>query len=225
MRFLINILLALLLAAPAFAGSGSDAFSRADNLDLGSEWDPYENPSGTGHPCEIVSNEVVATIDADRCTEVYNAYIPTAAQYAKANIVILDPVTPQGGDVGLLIRGQTPPTYSAYLCRINNAVSGNDSTQIQKRVAGVNTLLATDNSITWADGDEIRCEATGSTLTLYQNGVSVLSAVDSQFSSGRAGVFVQCQSGVSTSCYAIDDFEVGDLGAATRRRSSPVIFR
>jgi hypothetical protein len=220
---IVLLIAALLFAAPAFAGSGSDAFSGADNLDLGAAWDVYNDSGGTARPCQIIGNQVYTQADTTRCTEGYNAYIPTAAQYSQITLRYLSDNA--GSDAGPMIRLQAPPTYSAYLCRANNIGSGATAAQLQKRVAGILTTLSSDAGITWADNDQLKCEASLSTQTFYQNGVSILTGSDAAFASGRGGLFHSVTGNISLDGFGVDDFIVSDLGGSTRRPIAPMVFR
>lgn len=219
MRLAIKILAALLflaIATSAIAGNSTDNFNRTDNADLGTAWDVYNSAA-----CQIVNNQAGGSTGGTRCSEGYNTLVPGNPQYSQAVISDIND-TGSGMDVNVIVRLQAPTTYSGYLCRA--IINGTpDTALIQRRDAGSGTDIANDGGgITWAIGDVIRCEASGSTITLYRNGVSVLSVVDAAYASGRGGIAILLPA--SSNYMRLDDFDVGDLGAATRRSQGVVVF-
>jgi TATA-box binding protein (TBP) (component of TFIID and TFIIIB) len=117
-----------------------------------------------------------------------------------------------------------PSTFSGYFARCGRHVSGSVSTLLQKRVAGASTTVGTESGYPlWSFGDVARLEISGTGLTVFRNGVSVLTGTDSTHTSGRGGMMLNSAFAVSGSETArLDDFEVGDIatvgGAGTRRR-------
>lgn len=90
--------------------------------------------------------------------------------------------------------------------------------ELEKIVAGGFTQLAVGGT-TRADGDVLKCEANGSSITGYRNGSANISTLtDTSITSGvRGGV-----SAIGSSAnYQFDDFEMADLGGA----ASAVVFR
>src|SRR6478672_7935471 len=101
---------------------------------------------------------------------------------------------------------------------------GGTTSRIARRDAGVNTTLASESATTWAGGDTLRCEASGTGLTLRRNGASLLTATDATYTTGRGGISILDD---PAGQYAtLDDFEVGDLvsGGGTHR-TSPMVFQ
>ena len=219
----------LLFAAPAFAGSGTDNFSRSDNLDLGAAWDSYINNS-VNSPCQILNGAtngyVTSTQDPTLdCVEGYNAFIPaTGAMYAQFSLP-LGFIIDDFYFVSVLVRLAAPTTYSGYVFRAQPPSQTNTS-RLRKVTAGTVSTLVNDTTQTWGAGDTLRGESTSTTLTLYRNGTQIIQTTDATYASGRGGINILDKP--STGPYnPIDDFEVGDLGGggATRRPVSPMVFR
>ena len=210
-KFCLIVFLLWFTVSDSWGASATDDFERGDSSDLGSAWDPYQSS-----PCSISSGAVWYTTADVRCYEGYNGLIPGDPQYGQITIQV-------GGTVenlGLLVRMSAPTTMDAYMCRINYGAA-----QIEVRANGAQTAVlapAAGNPVTWADGDVMRCEANGNTITMYQNGNQVAQGTDGNntYPSGRVGIFV-VNGGVQ-----IKDFEVGDLTIASpvaRRRSGGLL--
>jgi len=56
-------------------------------------------------------------------------------------------------------------------------------------VIAAETVL-TSTTVTGVVGDVIRCEASGSTITMYRNGASILSTTDSSFTTGQPSLYL-----------------------------------
>lgn len=226
---IILLVAALLFAAPAFAGSGTDNFSRSDNLDLGAAWDSYINNS-VDSPCQILNGATNGYVTATSgggldCVEGYNAYIPGNDQYVQVSLP-LGFISPGSLFVSVIARLAAPPTYDGYVFRAQPSDQTNRS-RLRKMVGGVATLTVNDTTTTWGAGDILRGEASSTTLTLKRctpTCSTIISTTDGTYGSGRGGINVlDDPSGVSN---PVDDFEVGDLGGGvTRRPVSPMVFR
>ena len=208
--------------ALAWATSSTDDFNRADNSDVGAAWDVYQS-----QPCRILSQKVTNTTGSVECAEGYNTYVPTANQYVQFSM-------PDGIDFGdrhltALVRLQAPSTFSGYVCRAQPPGLTNTS-RIRVVSNGSFSTLGNDTTQTWAHGDVLRCEVTGSgtgtQITLKRNGVTVFSQTDSggNYNSGRGGINVLDDPGDPQ--VSIDDFEVGDLGGgAVVVRHRPIVIQ
>lgn len=215
----VNVAWSYISPAIAWATTATDDFNRADNADLGANWDAYDNPSSA--PCQILSNQVENTTTGVDCVEGYNAYIPGANQYAQISL-------PSGFltngflFVSALIRLQASPTYSGYVCRAQPPDQINTS-RLRRVDAGSMSTLANETATTWTAGDVLRCEVTGSSLTLKRNGSTLLSASEATYGSGRTGINIFDDPVAFAN--PIDDFEVGDLGVTTVVRHRPVVIQ
>ena len=216
----------LLFSVPVCAGSGTDNFSRSDNLDLGAAWDSYTNNS-VDSPCQILNGATNGYVTATSgggldCVEGYNAYIPGNDQYVQVSLP-LGFLSPGSQFASVLLRLAAPTTYSGYVFRAQPPDQVNTS-RLRKATAGTMTTLVNDTTQTWAATDILRGEASSTTLTLKRNGTQIIQTTDGTYGSGRGGINVlDDPSGVSN---PVDDFEVGDLGGGvTRRPVSPMVFR
>jgi hypothetical protein len=87
---------------------------------------------------------------------------------------------------------------------------GSDTSIIKHPGSASEVVLATANATTFASGDLLRFEVSGSTLTGFKNGGSVITATDSSITTGAAGM-----GGFgSIGTVLIDDWEGGNLGGA-----------
>ena len=205
----------LLFPIVASAASVSDEFTRANSLTLGANWDgSYGQPD-----CQIVSNRVQTQAAGDQCLETWSANTFTNDQWAQ--ITIVDFSAADGVQTGILLRAATSPTNTWY--RVSARHNLADTTKIFKVVAGVSTSLAVDNTVTWASGDILYVEVSGTNINVKRNGVLVVTVSDAALASGRIGLMmVEGATGGNT---VIDSFSGGDLtGASTRRRVAAMSF-
>lgn len=200
------------------AASFSDNFNRADNVDLGANWDSGYTDTAN---FQIVSNQVRGTSGTLDNSETYNGAL-AANQWASLDIATWTGSTVSVIDVA--VRWTAPPTQSGYICRalINDTVFGNHVSQIARWDNGVYTVLAFTTSSPWAAGDTILCEAVGSTITLkrIRSGVetSILQVNDSTYASGRSGITVYVDTVANV---RVDNFATG--GFTTSSYTKPVI--
>ena len=127
-------------------------------------------------------------------------WTPGAFSENQFSEMILSPLT-SGSYVGVAVRAQAG-AHSGY-----GAYSDTNNVKIIKRVAGTETVLYTGTA--FADGDRIRLEMVGTTLTLKQNGAVITTVTDSAFSTGRPGIIGH---GNATGARG-DDFYAGSLAA------------
>jgi len=181
----------------------ADNFNRADNVDLGSSW----TPQASGRDAQIVSNQV-RCLAATRTVEQYTGLTPRPDQWAQVKIATAG----AGADItiGILLRCGSTGTENYYSFRAIISPSGANTSDIGKRVAGAATSLAASAAVTWATNDLVLGIVQGTTLTLYQNGVStgLTSTGDTAFSSGGAGIYLF--GGTALSDDELDDFIAGD---------------
>ena len=166
-----------------------DFFTRSDG-GIGANWTNINGTFG------VSSNQAKPlTLGSDsRAQSVYSEGTFGNDQYAQVTLINVS------GYAGVVLRAAT----GAYTCY--TAVAGSSNSVIQKAVAGTVTTVATGGPA-FANSDVLRLEITGSLLTLYKNGVSVLTGVDTAIASGKAGI-----AGFNTSLIAADNWEGGDLG-------------
>jgi len=163
--------------------SFSDVFARADNSDLGPNYDPQAS-----NPLRIVGQRVRATSIASGEEESVNAITPANDQCAR---ITLGTFTGAGyGDAGPIIRAAPPGTRTFYGALAFKNDPDNTSV-IYMRINGAVVFLATESATTWASGNVVELCAVGPNLTLKRNGVTVLTANDSSLSGGRIGLRIR----------------------------------
>jgi phosphodiesterase/alkaline phosphatase D-like protein len=111
--------------------------------------------------------------------------------------------------------------YNGIRAQLDALVAG-DTIRVFREQDGVTTQLGSTYSIpggVWTDGVLLEMEAVGTTLTVYVNGVSVLTATESTFNNiaGQAGVYATAASG------SWDDFEAGVPSGARNLVWGPLI--
>jgi len=210
--------------AEAWAGSETDTFTTADSSDLGANWDAYDDGSGLV-PCRISNNAAANSTTDTRCYEGFNHYLPTANQYVEVTLAI-----DHGGDFtatrefGALVRMTDPASsFSGYVCQARTP--GTASTARIRRIdaGSSSTLINDDGTITWVDGDVLRCEASGSTITLKRNGVTIISWSDATYASGRGGI--EILDDPAQDVVHITTFTVSDIAGTAVVRHRPIVIQ
>jgi hypothetical protein len=161
-----------IIPTSSYQNSAYDNFNRA-NGGLGSNW-----TAATGGPFLISANVVPApggTVVAN-----WNANTFAADQFSEVTMPVVG--TAFGGPA-VRISGSN----NWYSCL--ESTSGNLMT-IQKNVNGSLTSLV-NTGITPANGDLVRAEVAGTTITCRQNGAVINSTSDSSLASGSPGMDVQ----------------------------------
>ena len=182
----------------------TDDFNRANSSSLGANWSVQVGSSSAG--IGVDSNQVY--IDAGATVFVYyNAVLPPDDQYCQAKFIETGTNTDRWA---VAVRAQSGAASGYYGGR-NQSSFGTYELRIWKRDAAGPTLtsLAVEASSSLAVNDVIKLEVSGTTFNLYVNGVFRLTATDSQFASGYAGLSIRQASGTNT-LPVLDDWEVGD---------------
>lgn len=165
----------------------SDDFNRANNTDLGSNWDAgYSDNSPTNVNFQIVGNRVRSTsAGAFDAVESVNSPL-TNDQWAEITL----PTLSGAGIIvpGVCLRMNAPGLRTNYALRCAVNLPGVLSSRIEKWIGGVFTSLIEETSTVWLPGDILRGEVQGSTLRLYRNNNQVLTVTDTSIISGRAGM-------------------------------------
>jgi hypothetical protein len=180
----------------------TDNFNRANNADVGANWDTINTAMN------ISSNKVIySSINAD-CGEVYNAVTWPDDQYSQ---VVLK--TPQASGTnhgfGAICRGDA----AANTCY--RLIASGSGWEVDRVVSGVGTLITNSATPTFADGDVVRLELLGTRWTVKKNGAIFASGIDTNIATGKAGI---CYSSTDAAGGFLDDWEGGnlvDLGART----------
>lgn len=182
----------------------SDNFNRADG-GLGSNW---TTQTGANNPA-IVSNTVQdpATDDIDAIA-FYSAAAFGNDQKSQLELVSTSGSTPRG--FGVCLRGLTDAITHYFFVGLFNHSLGRTS-QIGKVVAGSATILAFESATTWVATDILAAQVRGTNLTLFRNGVVLLTAVDSAIAAGGAGLNIFVEAGGATSDLAADNWAANDF--------------
>ena len=155
----------------------SDNFNRTDALSLGSNWTSIYAPNGGGG--QIVSNAAGAYEIPD-VGIIWNADTFDDDHYAEGTV---SGSPGAGGATGLCVRGSSSGYYAYY------SFSGG-SYLIRVDADDTVTQLGSTGDA-WSDGDTVRLEADGTTITPMINGsedTSIGAQTDSTYSSGSAGI-------------------------------------
>lgn len=178
----------------------TDNFNRANNADLGVNWD-VQNGSGE-NAWKILNNAAEPSTLASNCGESYNAVTWPDDQYSQVKCSVTG--ASAGTGPGPSLRCSTiARTY--YIIQVSEHAT--QAISVRKRIAGAATSLGTINTV-WVDGDVLKAEIQGSTIKIYQNGTQIGSDItDSAIASGRAGI---AYDNISTTA-SVDDWEGGDF--------------
>lgn len=191
----------------------SDDFNRADNTDLGANWN---NISGSTGPLTIFTNAVRWTAALDDGTEVYDGGIAWPNdQYSQCTVTGsgASGANPDTGP-GVCVRGSAG-TNMYRVCIGFGASSG--ETGIAKFVSAAHTALGAFGTDGFVSGDVLRVEVSGSTITVFRNGTQVEQRTDTSITSGNPGLSYSSVQGDSH----MDDWSGGDLQNPVTYGGSP----
>jgi hypothetical protein len=184
----------------------TDLFDRANSTDLGASWTPFT----VGYTnAQILGNRVRSTSTSlDSVEQVVGSF--AADQWVRIRLSTFGT-----GIVGahVILRGQGGGgQVSGYIVGAVKGVS-TYRTWIYRFSAGVETLIASEDTTPWAAGDLLEAHIVGNTITVYRNGNTDLrlSANDpaATYSSGGVGIHIFAD---SIGQVEIDNFEAGDIG-------------
>lgn len=183
-----------------------DAFTRADNADLGTNWTVQTGNSAL----KVATNAAANSTTGADCIENYNALTWPNDQYSQVKVTISggSAASTEGGGIGCRM---ATGANTLYRCVVGNA--GSNNIELKKIVAGTYTSLAL-RTVTYGAGQVLYLDAQGSTLIIKYNGSQAGASVsDSAIASGRAGLAFSSGSNMSVT---MDDWEGGDFAAATK---------
>jgi hypothetical protein len=153
-----------------------DNFNRANGA-LGSNWTSFL-PSSSFVAPTITGNQIVGNTATKQNYAFWNANNFLADQFTQFTAT-----SSSTGGPDSVVTTLRMSASGGYACSANGASSGGIYTV---NSSGTFTSLAAA-TVAYAAGDVLRCEAKGTTITLYKNGVSQISATDSTFASGAPG--------------------------------------
>jgi len=163
--------------------SFSDVFARPDSSDLGPNYDPQAS-----NPLRIVGQRVRSALIASGQEESVNAIAPGNDQCARITLGTFTGA--DYGDAGPIIRAAPPGTRTFYGALVYKN-DPNYTSAIYVRINGAVAFLATESATTWASGNVVELCGVGPNLTLKRNGVTVLTAIDSNLTGGRIGLRIR----------------------------------
>lgn len=180
----------------------ADAFTRADNADLGASWTAMTGKLNL----KIVSNAVQAgTLLADDNTERYSATAFGNDQYAR---ITISTFTKTINNIYAWVSLRCASGADTQYEMIASTDSSNIS-YINQTIAASKTTVAFVTSGSWTAGDILDGVVRGSTLALYRNGALVVSGTDSGIASGaNVGMGIYCPDVLGN--IIIDNFQGGD---------------
>lgn len=179
----------------------SDAFTRADNADLGASWTPMTGVNSL----KIVSNNVQAgTLLTADCTERYSA---TAVGNDQESRVVIGAWTKTTNNIYIWAAArQASGAYTEY-----EFIASTDATNISyivQNIAGSKTTLALVTSGSWSVGNVLDGIVKGTALRLYQNSNLIVSTTDGGIASGNVGMGMYSPDAFSA--VQIDSWQGGD---------------
>ncbi len=205
----------------------SDDFNRANNADLGAAWDAgYTSPNHT--TATLISNEIRGTaVNASepKSVETNNSVALPNDQWCSVTLGTF--IGTEDREHGCILRAAAPPTVNWYWCyarkTATNAPARNSSivSHHTNKVGDANLPIATDTTTVWGSGDKLICEAEGTALRLKRIAAgssvetTILTATDSEFTGGRAGIAMWMNTGGTLSNASITDFQAGGFSSAT----------
>lgn len=184
----------------------TDNFNRADEDPIGGNWTPQSFTPDEGR---IVDNAYYSGPGSTfGSASLWNADTFNNDQYSQ---IVLG-ASPDNGYSGPTVRASG--TGSSRTCYIGMILTANRA-RIYKLVNSASdfpgTLVADLGTPSFVAGDIIKLMITGTTLELFQNGVSLGTGTDSDITSGSAGIWAF---GVS-----LDNWEGGNVGVAATNKS------
>jgi len=182
----------------------ADDFNRAS---IGTNWTGnYSDQNASNANLGITGNRVRSTSTVVDATMTYNAVSLPDDQWAQITIPTLSTSSSSGARV--LLRFGAAGSKNGYEMALARPGTNYYTSRIAKWTNGVFTSLAVENAIPWTAGDVLRGEVQGTTLRLYRNNTLVLSATDTTFSSGQAGITVYTN---ALEGLELDDFVAGEI--------------
>jgi hypothetical protein len=192
--------------------SFTDGFNRADNVDLGANWDSgYAGENAA--TLQIVSNKIQSTDNSGtlNATESVNTLTlsdcwaqVTIATLTGASLVVIKP----------MIRMSTPAAgFDCYQADLRR--NGSWTSELVKYVGGSASTIGSENATTWTAGDVARVEMVSTAIALYRNNTSLLTGTDATIASGRVGMMIFVDAGGTLANAEVDDFSGGPIEDTT----------
>ncbi len=188
----------------------SDTFTQADGV-LTSPWQGGYTQAVAALNLTVVGNELRAAGTTNDSTMTYNVTLPTD-QWCEFKIVTMAGSGSRAPRC--LLAANAPGTLNAYEFTALVGVSGTKSRIMRwaNGTASAPDILVSENVSSWVATDVLRAEKRGSILTLFKNGVQVLTTTDSTYTGGRGGIMIY--PGSTASNVEIDNVRFGTFAVA-----------
>jgi hypothetical protein len=194
---------------------GSDNFLRADSPELGPNWEH----GYAGHTnIAIASNQVRSTVtnaSDPKSVELYTAAGPGNNQFCQITLPVFQ--GPIDREYGCMVRAKAPPTVGWYWCYARQHGMRNAAIVSHHPNHVGDTNLASDFTTVWGSGDKLICEVQGTALRLIRIPAGstteklLLTATDSEFTSGKAGIVLWMGTDGTPTNAAADSFVMGNI--------------
>lgn len=196
----------------------ADDFTRANAGTLGANWTKIS----TDVDPSIVSNTASSNTAGSNHSALYNGWTGGNDQYAQATVV----TNGSSNDGGPICRAVTS-AKTFYLAEINATdlvALGSSMTFTIYEVSAGSFISISSTTLVISANDVIRCEAQGSTIRGFVNGVQKVTGTNSVITSGKPGLDVW-QGAAPTSTW--DNWSAGDFssGGTAPVRTRPFPFK
>lgn len=194
----------------------SDSFTRADANPLSGSWTRLSS-AASWNVIQLVSNQIEpGGGSTDNAAMWYNGITWPNDQWSQVTVKSLS-----NAYVGIHLRANMSGAATCYHCVLGPGTTGSGSIpwNIYRINSGTFTGPLASGTTTIAANDTVSAEVIGSVITLYKNNVALGSAVDTNLTSGAAGVLMYPNSGASSASIA-DDWTGGDFSGITYKQSA-----
>lgn len=212
-----------------FTEGASDTLLQSHTPDVGTSWTRlYSDTADLDLYAKASTDTLVSEADTSDHGVIYTA----DAAYPSANYYIETVFTDDDNQTYLkwywLLRVQDKDNLYAFVI-----FQGASASKFYKKVAGSWTAIGSGLTMNtdFVNGDRLRIQVDGSTLTFFVNGVEKISTTDSAITAaGKAGVATGGGSALIDSTddagtfWQWDNFTVYDLGAVAAGGGSPLIY-
>ena len=201
---------------------GTHSFNVADTTALPAPWtDGY-----TGHTNgSIVSQQFRGTVTNTSDPKSVEQFATAVGNDHYCQITLATFTGSEDKEYGCAVRMANPPTIGWYWCYARKTATNSparNSAIVSHHPGGVGDFnVASDFSTVWGSGDKLICEAQGTALRLIRipagstTETTILSATDSEFTTGTTGLVAWMATGGTLANAAIDDYVAGSFSSAS----------
>ncbi|WP_420862181.1 hypothetical protein [Algirhabdus cladophorae] len=135
-----------------------------------------------------------------------NIVVPTVPDLTVDHFAEVDAHTIGSGNGAIIeIYVRYTDRFNGYSLRVQNGIG-----YVTKYLLGVSTIISPQN-FTAVDGDILRFQASGDTLTVMQNSVSIMTITDSDITDGTVAMKVRTINSLPPNAPEVDRFSCGDI--------------